>query len=386
MSEIKIISPYDEKISSALVKENITDAVIEKMKEEFLPMKLKDLSDREGYLNISEARKQVKNFRVSGVKIFKKGREEANAESKAWVAKEKEFVDKIDPIETHLENQEKSFEAEAERKKAEEKRKKDEQLFTRQLQLTKMGAHLIDGSFVLEDVSIEGGLIREASVEVYNESILPLFDEVFQKNEKIRIAQEEDDARRKEEEEEERQRLILAQQELERERQAIRKQQQELEEAKRIAQNQRTAARVSQLQNIGLVPNIMGTYILNMEEVDINISPRTIKEISDEEWNLLIATAAPLIESAKIKAAQQRAIELEKIKQKAIEDAKEEENERLRLEEIKKLEEIAAATDKEKWKMFIESIKGISLHEMKSSAYRKKMAMAKEKITEILSL
>jgi len=130
----------------------------------------------------------------------------------------------------------------------------------------------------------------------------------------------------------------------------------------------------------------MGTYILNMEEVDINISPRTIKEISDEEWNLLIATAAPLIESAKIKAAQQRAIELEKIKQKAIEDAKEEENERLRLEEIKKLEEIAAATDKEKWKMFIESIKGISLHEMKSSAYRKKMAMAKEKITEILSL
>ena len=386
MSEIKIITPYDEKISSALVKENVTDAVIEKMKEEFLPMKLKDLQDREGYLNISEARKQVKDFRVAGVKIFKKGREEANAESKAWVAKEKEFVAKIDPIESHLETQEKAFEAESERKKAEEKRKKDEQLFTRQLQLTKMGAHLIDGSFVLEDVSIEGGLIREASVEVYNESILPLFDEVFQKNEKIRIAQEEDDARRKKEEEEERQRLLLVQQELEREREAIRKQQEELEQAKRIAQNQRTAARVSQLQNIGLVPNLTGTYILNIEEVDINISAATIRETSDEEWSLLITTTTPLVEAAKIKAAQKREADLEKIRLQAIEEAKEKENERLRLEEIKKLEEIAAATDKEKWKMFIESIKEVSLHEMKSSAYRKKMAMAKEKITEILSL
>lgn len=386
MSEIKIITPYDEKISSALVKENVTDAVIEKMKEEFLPMKLKDLSDREGYLNISEKRKQVKDFRVAGIKIFKKGREEANAESKAWVAKEKEFVDKIDPIETHLENQEKAFEAEAARKKADEKRKKDEQLFTRQLQLTKMGAHLIDGSFVLEDVSIEGGLIREASVEVYNESILPLFDEVFQKNEKIRIAQEEEDARRKKEEEEERQRLLLAQQELEREREAIRKQQEELEQAKRIAQNQRTATRISQLQNMGLVPNIVGTYTLNPENINIQISGDIIREYTNEEWASLIAQKTPIIEEAKIKADQQRAIELEKIKQKAIEDAKEEENERLRLEEIKKLEEIAAATDKEKWKMFIESIKGISLHEMKSSAYRKKMAIAKEKITEILSL
>jgi hypothetical protein len=349
-------------------------------------MKLKDLQDREGYLNISEARKQVKDFRVAGVKAFKKGREEANAESKAWVAKEKEFVAKIDPIESHLEIQEKAFEAEAERKKAEEKLKKDERLFTRQLQLTKMGAHLIDGSFVLEDVSIEGGLIREASVEVYNESILPLFDEVFQKNEKIRIAQEEEDARRKKEEEEERQRLLLAQQELEREREAIRKQQQELEQAKRIAQNQRAAARVSQLQNIGLVPNIVGTYTLNPENINIQISGDIIREYSNEEWASLIAQKTPIIEEAKIKANQRREIELEKIKQKAIEDAKEEENERLRLEEIKKLEEIAAATDKEKWKMFIEGIKGISLHEMKSSAYRKKMAMAKEKITEILSL
>ena len=127
-------------IDSALIEANVTDTVIEKLYSDYDGLKLQNLTDKEGYILISEARKNVKAIRIIAEKTCKAGREESNRISKLWIEKEKELVGRISPLEEKLSAEEKKFEAEENRIKEEKRRRQEQNLFTRQLQLTKMGA------------------------------------------------------------------------------------------------------------------------------------------------------------------------------------------------------------------------------------------------------
>lgn len=93
-------------IETELVKANITDQVIAKMKEDYMPLKVNDVYDKVGFEAVNTARKEVKKFRVSVEKILKSVREPAVAFQKAVVAKEKEIVAKISEVEDYLTSQE----------------------------------------------------------------------------------------------------------------------------------------------------------------------------------------------------------------------------------------------------------------------------------------
>lgn len=92
-------------IETALAKENITNQVIEKLKADYLGLKINGLDDKAGFKAVEEARKHCKAIRVLAVKICKSGREEAIAIQKQWIEKEKEVVAAIDITESHLEAQ-----------------------------------------------------------------------------------------------------------------------------------------------------------------------------------------------------------------------------------------------------------------------------------------
>lgn len=92
-------------IETALAKENITNQVIEKLKADYLGLKINGLDDKAGFKAVEEARKHCKAIRVLAVKICKSGREEAISIQKQWIEKEKEVVAAIDITESHLEAQ-----------------------------------------------------------------------------------------------------------------------------------------------------------------------------------------------------------------------------------------------------------------------------------------
>jgi hypothetical protein len=67
--------PLVSEINTALVKQNVTDAVINSMAEKFGGMRLSSLDDKEGYLTIKEARKEVRSIGIIAEKICAKGRD-----------------------------------------------------------------------------------------------------------------------------------------------------------------------------------------------------------------------------------------------------------------------------------------------------------------------
>lgn len=99
----------NEKIQQELVKANITDQVIAKMRDQFMNLKVIDANDKVGFEAVSTARKEAKKFRVGVEKFLKALREPATMFQKAVVAKEKEISAKIEEIEDYLASQEEIF-------------------------------------------------------------------------------------------------------------------------------------------------------------------------------------------------------------------------------------------------------------------------------------
>lgn len=96
-------------IEKALVEVNITEQVLTKIKEDYMPLKVKDIYDKPGFSAVETARKEVKKLRIMVEKHMKKLREPAQAFRDAVIAKEKEIVARLEEVETYLEGQEDIF-------------------------------------------------------------------------------------------------------------------------------------------------------------------------------------------------------------------------------------------------------------------------------------
>lgn len=101
-------------ITEELAKQNVTEAVIAKLKTDYLPLKIDGIDDKEGYKKVHGARIVCRDYRVLAEKICKAGREDAVKEQKAWIAKEKEVVAQISEVEQYLKKQEDTIDAENE--------------------------------------------------------------------------------------------------------------------------------------------------------------------------------------------------------------------------------------------------------------------------------
>ena len=101
-------------ITTELVKNNVTDAVLKNIKTKYLPLKINGIDDKEGYDTVHKARIVCRDLRVLTEKLCKKGREDATKIQKAWIQKEKEVVAEISEVEQHLKKQEDAIDAEKE--------------------------------------------------------------------------------------------------------------------------------------------------------------------------------------------------------------------------------------------------------------------------------
>lgn len=383
-------------INHELAKANITDTIINGLKEKYGQLKIAGMDDKEGYNAVKDARKECKSWRVMAQKICKKGREEAVAIQKAWVAKEKEVSDRIAEVEDYLEVQEKEYEAEKERVKAEQKAKEEARYTSRTMQLSQCGATFNGIAFVLDDVSFGVDLIRESTDEVFEGTILPKYREIFEKKETIRRQEKEEKERMERE-------LELERQRLEEERENLRKQQAEIEAKKREEEEKRLAEerqkieakireRSLQLAEIGMKSD--GT---NFVFDDVILLQTQIREMSEEEWALRLEQVKPVVEAKKKENEEREKAYLEEQKRIAAEEAARKEREKIEAEQRKKeeerlaeeqrkAEELEKASDKEKWAFFIQQIEELKFPSVSSKYFRGKLKSAQDKIDEILAL
>jgi len=391
--------PLDKVIDKALIKANVTEQVISALKDKYGTLRLKSIDDKESYLEVKEGRKEVRKVGIITEKICKKGREDATAIQRKWLAKEKEILDKIAEVEDPLNAEIKKFEDEVERKEIEEQKKQEQVYINRQATLFKYGAQYNNGSLELRHISYGVELIKQADDEQWNDTILPKYRKVYEEIEVARVEEENNRKAEMELQKKQREELEAQQAEFKKQQEDFAKQQLELQKQKdeverqhRLEQDRKDAIekqkrqtiindRVNQLRGLGMEYN----HIYNNHSFeDIVVDVNSIG--TDEEWNSLIQKITPDINGRK-EVAEKRRIEVqEQQKQAAIKKALADQKLKEDQERQRKEEELAQSSDKVKWNAFIESVKAIEIFDMRSGQYRRKMQVAKELIEKVLAL
>jgi hypothetical protein len=387
VEEISFEGELQNKITKELVKRNVTDAVISKLKDEFSGLKLKSPTDKESYLQLKEGRLTVRKVEILGEKAFKKLKEYPNQVRNFILDKEKEFANKFSVIYPNLDEGIKTFEDEQERIEQQERQKKEAAFQNRQATLIKYGAQYNNGSFELNHISYEVDNIRECDEEVWNDIVLPKYKGEFEKVQAEIVRQEN-----------ERQAAVLKLKEeqdaLNKEREEMNKQRQELAQAQAAMQKLKDDAANEQRK----IDQANSDRLIKESRERINVDNKTeINLFNEDGWTTLINKITPIIEERKKAIEKHEKEEAENKRQQDIESALQEERDRVAKEkadnEIKaaqekkrKQDELDASSDKSKWEAIFSSISMLSIHEMKSSIYKRKVYILKEKIEEIKAL
>lgn len=411
--EMPLEVELDGKINKELVKVNVTDVIVAKLKEQYSGLTLKSKDDTESYLELKEARKVVRKVEILGEKAFKELKEYPNKVRNYILKKEKEFAEKFTVIYPNLDNGIKEYEDEKLRKENEEKERKEKIFQERQATLIKYGATYDSGSLVLNHISYEIDNIREADEEIFTSIILPKYKDQFEKAEaeRVRLEKEREAAALKLKKEQEE--LKKQQEEMDKQRKELAKAQAEMQKMKDDAEREKKrqeqekfdlqqkerrekiSKRINQLSGLGLVYNMEhDSYIFEDTAVSRVVE---IEGMNDKDWDDMVIKIIPGIEKNKKQLEEKRIADEEAQRQRDIEAALQKEREKVaeqkRLDELKieqerqrKEEELEQANDKTKWNEFLKSIIPSSYPEMKSGIYRRKVNISREKLEEIISL
>lgn len=402
--------PLEKVIESALVKANVTDQVISALKEKYGSLRLKSIDDKESYLEVKEGRKEVRKVGIITEKICKKGREDAVAIQKKWLAKEKEILEKISDVEDPLNAEIEKFENEVSRKEQEEQKRKEEFYINRQSTLLKLGAGYNNGSFELQHISYEVELIKNSDDEQWNDTILPKYKRVYDEIEAARVEEENKRKEEMERQRKEKEAFELEQKKFREEQELFAKQQRELQqhkdeherrqreeqERKYNEEKQKRQSiindRINQLRSLGLNYSVQyDSYVFE----DVAISRVVeIEGMDNEKWDELILKVTPTIERNKKELEEKRQAQIEKEKQAAIELAAQQEREKIaeeqrqaeikkQQEEQRKQQEIESAKDKEKYARVVEYLKHCPQFIMTSTMYKGKMNIINDFINDL---
>lgn len=287
--EIEVLSPEVEEIivkeiETSLVKQNITDMVLSRLEKEYGTLRINGPDDKEGYLAVVAARKDCKGVRVLISKICKAGRAKANAEAKMWVNKENTLTDRVAVVEDRLEADEKDYEVVKEKEKAANAQKMEQQGIQRTSEMMRFGASLIDGSWVLGDVSYESVLVKNCDEDIY-QGMRDQFKAIFDVNEKTKA--------------EEAEKTRLANEKLLKDQEDLKRMQQE-------AKDMRTQGRISFLESLGMSKSRSGDSYLYADQIVLVMD---IKEKESQDWEVIIAGVREGIERAQASAKEEERVE-----------------------------------------------------------------------------
>lgn len=383
--------PLEKVIDNTLVKNNVTEAVIASLKEKYKGLKLSHVGDKEGYLEIKDAKKEVRKYGILTEKLCKAGREDAIKVQKLWLNKEKEILGKIAEVEAPLEAEIKRFDDEEQRIQDERAKRQEEAYMQRQTELLKFGAVYANGCFNLNDVIYEADLIKEADEDVYQNSILVKYKIQYEKMNAAKVEEERIKSDReaeltKQREEFEKQQAIFKQQQEEFQKQQAEATRKEHERVNAEAKEKERAQ--NELQNKRFA------YLFPYNKYGEGMDMATLWALSEVDFNEKLEQKVAAFEKFEVEKKEAERIETERLLQLAVEESARKERERIaeeqrqieskkQQEEARKAEELAQASDTVKYSELLKQINAIILPEMRSGQYRKKVSITREKIEEI---
>lgn len=134
MPELNTLTPkfdVDDAIEYAVTQLRKSDLAISEMEEQYLPLRVNGVDDKEGLIVVTEARKTAKKIRCQVEKTRKELKADANRYGKAVDDEAKRLKGMIEPIEQHLIDQENAVQKELDRIKAEEEAAKERKIEAR---------------------------------------------------------------------------------------------------------------------------------------------------------------------------------------------------------------------------------------------------------------
>lgn len=219
----------DSIITTELQKFDVPAEAIASMKEEYLPLIINGLEDKEGFDKVHEARMKVKGIRINVEKRRVELKEDSLKYGRAVDAEAKRITALLSPIEAHLEAEEKRITEEKERIKEEEKRKEREKMEDRVRKLAAYNSRIFTPLLEkMTDEEFEKELaIAKENFEKEQARLAKIEEEKKAEAERIRKQAEEQETERKRLEEVRRQQeekeaeLKAAQEKIEAEKKAL---------------------------------------------------------------------------------------------------------------------------------------------------------------------
>lgn len=226
MSELNTLTPkfdVDDAIENAVSQLKQSDTAILELEEQFLPLKVNGVDDKQGLKVVTEARKTAKKIRCQVEKTRKELKADANRYGKAVDDEAKRLKSLIEPIEQHLIDQEETVQRELDRIKAEEELAKENKIEARIERLSE------------NKLRVEPQMIRLMDDED--------FEEYFSKlREAAKLEADQREA--------ERLKLAAEKEQLEKERQELAAEKERLEEQARAEQQKRDAELEAERQKL----------------------------------------------------------------------------------------------------------------------------------------
>lgn len=156
-----------DNITTALTKANVTEQILTELKT-YKGLVINGIDDKKGYEEVYKARQRCKNTRVIAVKICKKGREEAIAEQRRWIDKEKEVTGQIEEVEAYLQDQENKVDQEKERLKQEAIQKEKQRIQGRVYAMLDLGMSYNGSAYALGDHEVDSDDLPKMTDESFS--------------------------------------------------------------------------------------------------------------------------------------------------------------------------------------------------------------------------
>lgn len=340
-----------------LVVYDVNEAVIGKLADTYLKLKVNGIEDKANYEIVRKARLDVVKHRTAIEKERKRYKEKALKYGRDVDAEAKRLTALLEPVEDHLTEQENIVLHEIERKKKEAEEKEAARLQSRIDRLFSIGCTFNGQNYILP-FAPNGYATPSAIIKAANDEQFECVCAEYQKlvdAEQRRIAEE----KAAKEAEEERLEQIRIEQEKERQRLETIAREQAEKEAKIKAEQERKDAEIRARQ----------------EEIE-----REEKRIADEEAARLKEIAdAQALEAAKKEAAERAVKEAEEKARREAEEKAEQE----RLAKIEADRQKALQPDKDKLIAFANLIDTLAFPEVKDDAAKSLLSAAKKTLSQI---
>jgi len=174
-----------ENFTQELVRFDISMQHVERLRRDYLPLKIQDVNDKENYKLVRSARLEIKALRCKIESTGKTLRKSALDYQRAVMAEEKRIVALLSPVEEHLEAEEKRIDDEKARIKAEAEAREAARIQERVNKLFTLGARFDGVTYSAAGMMVKHVELVACSDEDFAAALDAIADKVQEEKEKL---------------------------------------------------------------------------------------------------------------------------------------------------------------------------------------------------------